>query len=183
MQTVLVCSYHFQYHKESGDSSDILCEHEMQLCQIILPNYRLLKTTYDMCLPFMYWSICTLESTYCSLEKFFRQQSCLIHSHTMQVHEESRSDWSHLVSAVAVWPDPFSLWGYRLGYSYSIFLKGAWVDCLGVHCLLESIFEFTIQLTWDHGDFKIMEPKQYRQFTRLFSRSSLGTSYIICYCT
>ena len=32
-----------------------------------------------------------------------------------------------------------------------------------------SIFEFTIELTWDHRDFIMMEPKEYRQFTRLFS--------------
>ena len=45
--------------------------------------------------------------------------------------------------------------------------------------------KFTIQLTWHHGDFKIMEPKQYRQFTRLFFCSGLDTrlGHIICYCT
>ena len=48
-----------------------------------------------------------------------------------------------------------------------------------------NIFEFTIQLKWHYGD---LELKQYRQFTRLFSRwakSSLGTrlGHTICYCT
>ena len=35
--------------------------------------------------------------------------------------------------------------------------KGARVGCLGV-AAYQSIFEFTIQLTWHHSDFKIMEP-------------------------
>ena len=68
-------------HKGSGDSSDILCKYEIQQCRIILPNYRSLKTKFLLYVPpFMLLSICTI---YYSSE--FRQHSCLIHTHTMQL--------------------------------------------------------------------------------------------------
>ena len=65
--------------QRSGGFSDILCKYSSD----ILPNYRLWETTYDMYRLFMFWSICTLESIYCSSEKFFWQHSYLIHTHTM----------------------------------------------------------------------------------------------------
>ena len=52
--------------------------------------------------------------------------------------------------------------------------KGAWVGCLRACCLLERFWIHNL-VVWRHSD---LEPKRYKQFTGLFSRSvksSLGT--------